>query len=175
MWLKFLILSNIFVLTIQQLQYDASKFDVQLSQIYTNLDQEENLLSSMMVNVITVVKSIKDSLSTFPRYSDLVTALDNLQNVLDRQSSLDNYAPYENISTCNDVNYKITTLEFDIKHYYSLWSKVATNLTEMYRMNVFVAHYYAVNLYYLGVGSTAQVNIDSTIKNVNSIVIEYYK
>lgn len=175
MWLKLLVFALIIIVTYQQIQYDASKFDNDLFQIFTKLVAEESKISGMMLKIVPTINSTSDSLSTFPRYVSLVTALNNLELVLMRQSSLNNYRPYENISTCSDVNFKITTLEFDIKQYYSLWAKAATNLTEMHRFNVLVAHYYAVNLYYLGVGSTVQVTINSVIASVNKVIVEYYR
>lgn len=175
MWLKFSVLSLIFIVTYQQIQYDASKFDNDLFQIFTNLVAKESKLSEMMLKIVPTINSTSDSLSSFPRYISLVTALNNLEAVLIRQSSLNNFRPYENISTCSDVNIKITTLEFDIKQYYSLWAKAATNLTEMSRFNALVTHYYAVNLYYLGVGSTVQVTINSVIALVNKVIVEYYR
>lgn len=175
MWLKILTLAFLFIETFQQIQYDASKFDSDLFQISSKLVAEESKLSEMMLKIVPTINSTSESLATFPRYESLVTALNNLAAVLIRQASLNNYRPYENISTCSDVNFKITSLEFDIKQYYSLWAKVASNLTELYRFNVLATHYYAVNLYYLGVGSTAQVNISSVIALVNKVVTEYYR
>lgn len=176
MWFdKLLILTLFFIVTYQQIQYDASKFDSDLFQIFTNLVAEESKLSEMMLKIVPTVNSTSLTLSTFPRYVNLVTALNNLETVLLRQSSMSNFRPYENISTCSDVNIKITTLEFNIKQYYSLWAKVATNLTQLHRFNALVTHYYAVNIHYLGVGSTAQVTINSLIALVNKVVVEYYR
>lgn len=174
MWSKIFIYLTFFTLTNQQ-QYDASKFDRDLFQIFTDLVNKEDDLSEMMLKIVPSINSTVIDLSIFPRFTDLVTALRNLAECLIRQSSLDNYPPYQNISTCSDVNMKITTLQFDIKQYYSLYVKAAANLTELYRFNVFVAHHYALNLHHLTVGSTNQRNIDAIIRNVNLVVVEYQR
>ena len=153
-----------------QTTFDATALDTQLSQITTNLIAEQSKIIQMLTNQTLIIQSAIGALTSV---SDVVTALNTVITIMTKQTTANNYAKYQAIATCNDVNMKITSINFDVQKFLMLANKAYANATAIYQQNLWISYYYSINLVALGIGSSNQKNVYNIIQQVNSIVVEY--
>ncbi|XP_070504903.1 mucin-3A-like [Chironomus tepperi] len=153
-----------------QLTFDATALDTQLSQITTNLIAQQSKIIQMLSSQISVIQSAN---ATLTNVSDVVTALNTVVAIMTKQTTANNYANYQPITTCSDVNMKITSINFEVQKFLQLANRAYANATALYQQNVWISYYYSINLVALGIGSSNQKNINNIIQQLNNIVVEY--
>jgi hypothetical protein len=84
--------------------------------------------------------------------------------------TLNSYENYVNISTCGDINRKITFLDFDDRKTRSIMSKIVANLTAINKANAEVLTAYNLNLRSLSANEKSVLDIT---RQTSKIVAEY--
>ncbi|KAL7013649.1 hypothetical protein ACKWTF_015503 [Chironomus riparius] len=153
-----------------QTTFDATALDTHLAKITTNLIAEESKIIQMLTNQTSIIQS---AIATITNVPDVVTALNTVMTIMTKQTTANNYAKYQAITTCSDVNVKITSINFDVQKFLMLANKAYINATAIYQQNVWISYYYSINLVALGIGSSNQQNVYKIIQQLNNIVVEY--
>ncbi|KAL7013650.1 hypothetical protein ACKWTF_015504 [Chironomus riparius] len=153
-----------------QTTFDATALDTHLAKITTNLIAEQSKIIQMLTNQTSIIQS---AIATITNVPDVVTALNTVMTIMTKQTTANNYAKYQAITTCSDVNVKITSINFDVQKFLMLANKAYINATAIYQQNVWISYYYSINLVALGIGSSNQQNVYKIIQQLNNIVVEY--
>lgn len=95
------------------------------------IDAEVNL-ATVLANLSTTVEDLASTLKSNFLSRELVTSLENLDSLMKMQMTVNNFEPYVNISTCGDINYKITMIEFDQQKILRCIIQGRTNATDLY-------------------------------------------
>lgn len=106
-----------------------AELDAKLSSANQDLINGELRIAKVLSDYHIIIFNSSASLSST---KSLKTSLDNLANVVEQQMTINNFSPYVNISTCGDINYKITMLDFDQQKFHSILNEVNTNVTAIY-------------------------------------------
>lgn len=118
------------LLTIQvaSSQFHQSDFDAQCTEIRNNLIFKELRMGKVLRDLSSRIKSCSTSMANF---RDLSAALDSFSTLANLQSTVNNYENYENISTCNDINFKIILFDFELRKFLNLQSVANRNLSTL--------------------------------------------
>jgi hypothetical protein len=140
------------------------------------IDAQANLVSlhsNLSKNVTSLVSTLRsNSLSL-----NLVTALENLNNLLKMQMSVKDFEPYVNITTCGDINYKITMIEFDQQKLLRVVNRARINSTDLYTCYAQVAAYsgqIVTTQFYTSVTSVMTQTV-TILSEFNKLVVVLYQ
>lgn len=153
-----------------QISFDPTALDTQLAKITTDLIAEETKISQMLTNQSTKIQS---ALANIQNMTDLINSLNTAVTTMTKQMTAKNYAKYQPIETCSDVNVKITEIVMDVQKFQRLATCAYANATALYQQNLWISYYYTLNILKLGIGSDNQKNVFNIIQQVNSVVVEY--
>ncbi|KAG5683274.1 hypothetical protein PVAND_012564 [Polypedilum vanderplanki] len=156
--------------------YNATVYDVQLQDIWNNLILEETKIASMMNNFIAFIQLLNSTLQplNISQCTQFLGSFDYLVQTLTNLSTLANYGPYSAISTCSDVNQKITDIEFSIRIYREIIANIYTNITILSNRNFYTILYYSQCWYYLKYGSVNQQKAATVLSTTSGLITEYY-
>jgi hypothetical protein len=134
MKLKILIfLVLIFQFATSQTPYrDAATIDASMTTDRQKCIDHEATISKMHSNLSTTVQSVIDKLEAEFLSRDLCTALKNLKSLLQMQMTINSFVTYVNISTCGDINNKITMIELDQQKIGRIRTRASNNITALY-------------------------------------------
>lgn len=139
--------------------------DQQLADIYSNLDGKEKRLASSMSSEVSQLKTAITSVSSIPKLYSTINDTINLYSAL---MTIANFPPYQNISTCNDINIKITTIEMDIRRFASIQTSASINATNLQVQVNLLAIYWSANR----ASVPSSLNFQTRIDTGNGIVRE---
>ncbi len=125
MW-KCLVLFALFPFCASQ-SLSKEEIDASISSAIQGLIDKEAEYAKTLSDFAQEIKTCSKSLTS----EKVVEALDNMASIIEQQSTLKSFSPYENISTCADINYKIMMIELDQEKLRLLISKAISNLTEI--------------------------------------------
>lgn len=113
---------------------EAAQIDGIATTDRTKCIDHEKTLASLLTTLSANITSLVTSLESEFLSKDLCTALKNLNAEVQRQLTINNYVAYTNISTCGDINYKITTFDFEKLRTLRLINWGRTNFTRLYQL-----------------------------------------
>ncbi|KAG5668206.1 hypothetical protein PVAND_016155 [Polypedilum vanderplanki] len=165
--------------------YNISVIDEQLQNNHDNLIAKEGKIEGQINDLIPFFNQTLSLLKIFNKtmsqddyetITDLYYALDNLLNVLNDLSTLDNYLPYNNIQNCSDANRKMSEIEFDMRKYSQLLIKSNLNFTSLSMQHSWVSYRYIlaqsiIPVYFNKIEK--QKMIPMIIRTVEGIMSEY--
>ncbi|KAG5667110.1 hypothetical protein PVAND_015109 [Polypedilum vanderplanki] len=121
-------------------QYTGAMIDNQLSQINSVLISEEANLSQQLKNLTAIINqtnlNIQNQNKTMnSTQQQLITnfnpAFQDLSSIVTDLSTLNNFWPYANVTTCDNINQIETAIVFKINFFQSVQEKVWCNLTRL--------------------------------------------
>lgn len=120
-----LVISTSALPSLPEIDATLSKVNQDLTYFQTNLKNKNNELATEAQNLI-------DNLKNKTLAPNLVLQLESLRNLAQQYETIDYFEVYENISTCADVNYKITMMELDVQYYFDIIGKTNFNVSILY-------------------------------------------
>lgn len=159
---RFLIFFALAAIASSQLN-DVDTMDRQLSTLNSNNKNKELRVIAM---VKTQLSALNTAMSGTSSIAKLQSAINDTITLYNKLSTIDNFGAYENISTCNDINIRITTLEMEIRRYATLQVNYNLNASYVQTCVNYMTVYFAANR--ASVSST--LNFQSVIDAGNSLV-----
>ena len=95
---------------------NIDEVDELLRQIHKDLKNVERKIASWMEREISELEKIVESISV----AELKQKVKDLTKLYKNLKTVENFAPYHNLTTCHDINIKITTLETDVRRWVDL-------------------------------------------------------
>lgn len=163
----------IFVLAFQfaTAQYkEAAVIDASQTTERTNCINHEKVLATMFTSFSAKISDVISNLTAEFLSKNLVTAFTNLKSLVDMQATINSWMPYENISTCGDINYKIVSMELEQQRYLRVRSRAIKNATDFYLRYVPCVQY-SVEV----ISSNYYALVSSALADARSIYAEYNK
>jgi hypothetical protein len=167
--------------------FSVDKIDRQLQQINRGLVNEEAKIEQQMLDLIAFVNITWTNLKTQNKtmtkqqqlhIANLCAQLENLVLLLTDLATLDNFWPYDNFKACSDANRKVTEIDFDLRQYWELIGKVASNITRLARENTWIAYYhgmaYPTLMFNYENKPEMQQRVATVMRTTNGIIVEYY-
>lgn len=111
---------------------EAAQIDSSMTTDRQRCIDHESTIATMLSNLSTTITNVTTSLRAEFLSRDLCTALDNLNSLCQMQMTINSFVPYVNISTCGDVNYKITMFDFDQQKIQRVRTRASNNITALY-------------------------------------------
>lgn len=129
----FLILSFITIFLCANFQLlHKSDIDAQMSEQSEALIYKQSRISFVLTKFSTQIKNCCDKVKNFP---EVLTSLENFDHLVKVLRTLDDHEVYVNISTCGDINKKITMIDFERNNLMKIIRNVNTNTSQMTRQN----------------------------------------
>jgi hypothetical protein len=149
---------------------EADKIDNAMTADRQKCIDAQSTIASMHTSLSTSVASLITIIRSNSYSKDLLTALENLNSRLKMQSTVKDYEPYVKISTCGDVNLKITMIDFDQQKHLRVINRARMNVSDLSVTYSQVAGYsgqIVTTQYY--------TNVTSIITRTAAILTEYSK
>lgn len=154
---------------LHQSEIDAALSSANEARIYI-----ENRIAKIFSDYSKEIQNCSSSLKAQNSPRDVSTSLDNFQNLIQQISTIKNFEIYENISTCGDINRKISLLDFEGKKLIWIREKITANVTMTYKQHSEVVRAYQINLNSLGINSARVLKILNNLQNVLRVLWEYF-
>lgn len=125
----------IFILTLKVIAAqlpEAAKIDELITKDRNLCIASESKIAASLTDLSTVITTLWTTLKAGSYSKDLVTSLDALNTVVKLQKTIKNCVPYVNISTCGDINLKITMMDFERQEYLSEITDTRLNISYIY-------------------------------------------
>lgn len=119
------------------------EIDTTLSKVNENLIYFQSNLQKRLKDLTNDTQNSIEALKSKNQAPNLVTQLENLQNLAQQFLTIDYFEKYENLSTCDDVNLKIIMMENDVQLYIDVIGKSNGNVSVLYPVYVQVNLQYA--------------------------------
>jgi hypothetical protein len=166
-------LANFSASQLYQSEIDEKLSDANQARIYSEgrIAKIFSDYSSKIQNCSTSLKSSKNS----PQ--DVSTSLENFKNVIQQISTIKNFVSYKNISTCGDINYKITMIDFEQRKLSWIREKINFNVSLAYKQHSELLRAYQTNLNSLGYLSNNErmvAKVLSDLQSVLKVLFEYF-
>jgi hypothetical protein len=173
--MNFLVFLVFFVIGATSADFNASSSDAQLEQINADLIAEESSLENMMLDLASFIDLTNADLKSQNKttaISNLCGSLSNLAKMLTQLATLDNHWPYDHVNTCTDINRKLTSIDFDSRHYTQLVGQVWANLTQLQSQHNWVNYYYAIAFTPLVTSQESQQRMLTILESARGITAE---
>jgi hypothetical protein len=105
--------------------------DATLSSTNENSIYEQAALVKKLTDLQPQIQTCTDALKAQNIAPKLVTYLEIIAQLVQQFSTMDYFEAYENVSTCDDINYKITLMDFDVRKYRDIIVKCAYNSSQL--------------------------------------------
>jgi hypothetical protein len=157
--------------------FHQSEIDAKLSDFNDARIYFENRISKVFSDYSKRIQNCSNSLRNSQNSpQNVLTALVNFQTLISQISTIKNFEVYENISTCGDINKKITILDFDQRKLSWICEKINFNVSLSYKQHSELLRAYQTNLNTLGYMSNNErmvAKILSDLPNVLKVLFEY--
>ncbi|KAG5667126.1 hypothetical protein PVAND_015125 [Polypedilum vanderplanki] len=167
-------------------QYTGPIIDAQLSQINSGLMTEETKLSQQIKTLISTINQTNSNLQTQNKtlttlqqklITNFYASFQDLSNLLTDLSTLKNFWPYTNVTTCADASRKETEIDFNIRYFEMIGAKVWSNLTRLTAQYNWVAYNgflaYSTIITKFNNGTMVQQQISQTMALTGGLMAEY--
>jgi hypothetical protein len=144
-------------------QITVEEADSRLLKSFNDLVAEEDKFANYVQQALPNVTTLSRSVQNMP---DFRAALDNFELTLINLASLDNYEEYTNMTTCTDINMKITSIEFNMRKYFATAFQILVNVTTIATQFNTVAVQYALNFHRLNT---------SMIQGMKEFILTYFR
>lgn len=152
---------------------NQAEIDEELTNSRNALIYKEKRIAKVLSDFNEQIVNCSNSLKSNTQLKELTCSLDNFAAIIQLQKTVNNFLPYENISTCADINRKITMLDFEQKMFQTVSSQVSTNITAIYNQYNNVVRKYSLSVAALGgVGSQNQQNVFAIIQKTSGVISE---
>lgn len=150
-----------------------SEIDEQLTNSRDALIYKEKRIAKVLSDFYQQIVNCSNGLKSNSQLKDLANSLDNLASLVQLQTTVNNFLPYENISTCADINFKITMLDFEQRKFQCVMSQVSKNISAIYGQYNNVVRQYSLTISALGgIGSVNQQNVFAIIQRTSTVISE---
>ncbi|KAG5667109.1 hypothetical protein PVAND_015108 [Polypedilum vanderplanki] len=169
-------------------QYSGPIIDAQLTQINSGLMAEETKLSQQIKTLISTINQTNSNLQTQNKtlttlqqklITNFYASFQDLANLLTDLSTLKNFWPYTNVTTCADASRKETEIDFNIRYFEMIGAKVWSNLTRLTAQYNWVAYNgflaYSTIITKFNNGTMVQQQISQTMALTGGLMTEYNK
>lgn len=123
------------------------EIDQALKKVNEDSTYAQEGLIKRLSELLTDITTTNNELKAKNLAPTLSTYLDNIAQLIQQFKTMDYFETYEVVSTCNDVNYKIITMELDVVKMREIIVKGNFNVTQIYP-NYSWANYYYLGLYH---------------------------
>ena len=125
LWLIFIIESTSSLPSLQDI-------DDALHKISEDTIYAQTGLVKRLTDISPLIESCVEQLKSSGLVPKLQTFLTNLSTLMKQYRTMDYFEAYQEVTTCNDVNYKIMIMEFDIKYFREIIVKSSYNVSQFY-------------------------------------------
>lgn len=187
MVIVFCFISAIFIHSTNCYPYTAKTINDQLSEIKRDLVKQEAKIESMMLNLVDFINVTNVNLATkkkliMPRQQmfidNLTISLEFYTKNLTELATLDNYWPYNNISSCKDANRKTTEIDFDLRQFSDMMMRINMNITRLRNSFNWVSLYYSLAYPTLICcyknGTEQQQRLAAIVSTSQDIIVEFF-
>lgn len=143
--LTLIFLANFHQVTSQTVTFTTvAAMDTTLCSILTGLKSEETNIRSLLSSTISLVQTTADLYRSNAKVVSLVSALDSFNTYLKNFLTINSYDSCSTTVTCDDINAKITELNFDQLKLNAIWKSSLSNTSVIYQQGnvaVFLVKY----------------------------------
>lgn len=125
LWLIFIIGSTSSLPSLQDI-------DDALQKISEDTIYAQTGLVKRLTDISTLIESCVEKLKSSSLVPKLQPFLTNLATLMKLYRTMDYFEAYQEVTTCNDVNYKIMMMEFDIKYFREIMAISSFNVSQFY-------------------------------------------
>lgn len=148
---------------------DSSCNDIREALIY-----QEERIALVLKKYSTQIQNCSQELKSSSQSKDLTMAMDNFKDLINQLQTIKNFVPYVEISTCGDINYKFTMLDFEQQEMNFVLSSINKNISMVYRLQSDVVRNYQLNLNQLRYLSPIERKVFDIIQGLSTRVLPEY-